>query len=355
MTENNFAFFSDSLKLYNAMLDDISKAKKYIYLETYKYGNDPIGEKFRNALTKKRKEGVEIKLLIDSWGASVSQGYFHTLTQLGGKVRFFKKMRLSFDSFTKNHRRDHRKLLIIDDEIIYIGSANISSHSFNWRESCLKLNDEIAGVFKKIFLQHYRVYNKYIYDKITFTQPLKYKDYEIIRDVPSTLLQPTRKRFVELIRSATSEIIIETPYFLPGSMVRKSLIDASKRGVAVKIITPKRSDVGLVDLLRSKYLGDLSRNGVEILFYIPQNLHAKLMLIDKETFVVGSANFDYRSFRFQHEIVLIGKEKNIIQSIDNHIEETIMDCEAFNYAFWKRRPLIQKFFEWLLLPFRHLF
>lgn len=353
--DSNIKFFDDPLKLYNSMLDDIDSARKYIYIETYKYGNDPIGMKFRDALIRKAKQGIEVKLLIDSWGASVGINFFTELTRNGGKVRLFKKIRLSWDFFTKSHRRDHRKLLLIDDKISYIGSANISYHSFNWRESVLKINGDLAISLKSIFLGNYRIYNKYIYDKISFSQIIQHNNYEIIRDIPSTVFQPVKKKFVELIKNAQKEIIIETPYFLPGSYVRKALCDAGKRGVEVKIITPKRSDVGMVDLLRGKYFGELYKSNVKILFYIPQNLHSKIFIVDKEIFVVGSSNFDYRSFRFQHEICLAGNDKNIIYLLLQHIDGTLQECEKFNYEFWKRRALIQKAFEWIMIPFRHLF
>jgi cardiolipin synthase len=117
---------------------------------------------------------------------------------------------------------------------------------------------------------------------------------------------------------------------------------------------PLNSDVGLVDLLRNRFLGPLHKSGVKLLFYVPHNLHAKLMLVDRELFSIGSPNFDYRSFRFQHEIVLVGKEQKITDQVIEHIEETIRNSEPFNYELWQNRSKIQKFFEWLLLPFRHL-
>ena len=106
------------------MLQDIRNAKRYICLEIYKFYDDKIGQRFRDALTEKAREGLEVKLLIDSWGAAVSHSYFIDLIRYGGEVRFFTKIKFFIDFFTKNHRRNHRKLLIIDDNISWIGSAN---------------------------------------------------------------------------------------------------------------------------------------------------------------------------------------------------------------------------------------
>ena len=137
-------------------------------------------------------------------------------------------------------------------------------------------------------------------------------------------------------------------------MVRKALTDAAKRGVEVNVIMPKHSDVGLIDLLRNRYLGPLHKNGINQYFYAPHNLHAKLLMADDEVFAIGSPNFDYRSFRFQHEIVLIGMVDEVVEQLKIHIKETMENSIEFKYNLWKKRSNIQKFFEWILLPFRHL-
>jgi cardiolipin synthase len=217
------------------------------------------------------------------------------------------------------------------------------------------MSGEIAQCFKKAFLDSYQLYNKYIYDKVGLSKTLRYKDFEIIRDVPSTVFQRIRKRYLEIIKNAVKEVIIETPYFLPGSFVRKALMEAARRGVNIKIIVPMRSDVGLIDIIRSRYFGEMFKEGIEIFFYYPQNLHAKVLMADNKIFSIATANFDYRSFRFQHEIALIGIDKSIIRKLQEHFAETINNCERFNYEVWKGRPLIQKWFEKILIPFRHFF
>ena len=349
-----YILFDDPMKYFNAMLNDIEKAKDYIYLETYRFNNDSIGIKFRDALTRKSREGLEIKLLLDSWGTSLPSNFFVEIIKNGGEVRFFQKLRFFWDFFTKNHRRNHRKLLIIDDTITYIGSANLTDYSLNWRESMLRIKSGISTSFKDIFVQHFNIYNKYVLEKLFRIKKITHGTCEIIRDVPSLTKQRIRKRYIELIKTANREVVIETPYFLPGFLVRKVLSDAAKRGVDVKIIMPKHSDVGLIDILRSRYLGVLFKNGIKLMFFTPHNLHAKLMLIDKKVFSLGSPNFDYRSFRYQHEIVVVGDEKSVVKQINYHISETLKSCEEFNYELWLRRSRFQKFFEWILLPFRHL-
>jgi cardiolipin synthase A/B len=349
-----YKFFDDPLRFYDGMLNDIGKAKKYIYLETYRFNNDSIGIKFRDALTHKSRENVEIKILVDSWGTSLPAGFFSEMESNGAEIRYFQKIKFFWDFFTRNHRRNHRKLLIIDDIITYIGSANLTAYSLNWRESVLRIKSEIAVPFKKVFLHHFKIYNKYVFEKLLHIRKISHDGTEILRDVPSLTKQRIRKRYIEIIKNAEKEVVIETPYFLPSFYVRKALSDAAKRGVDVTVIMPKHSDVGMIDVLRTRFLGPLHKNGVRLLFYTPDNLHAKFIVADKEIFALGSPNFDYRSFRFQHEIVIVSRDRSAISQLDEHISVTIQNSEEFNYGFWQKRSNMIKFIEWLMLPFRHL-
>lgn len=352
-----YRVIDDTFQYYNLMLTDIAQAKEYICLETYKFANDHMGVRFRDALTRKAGEGVKVRILIDSWGRGpVSETFFTELTRLGGEVKFFEKITLNSDVFTRGHRRDHRKILVIDDNICYIGSANITGYNLNWRELSLRAEGPLAVSFKKVFLENFNAFNPFIItNKVNYTRTIRVGEFEIIRDVPSIQFQRLRKRYTTLIRQAERSVVIETPYFLPGFMLRKAMMDASKRGVEVQVIMPKHSDLRMVDILRNKYLGLLHNAGVKLLFYLPHNLHAKLLFIDGEIFSISSANFDFRSFRYQYEVALIGSEPAIVEQLRLHVAETARNSEPLDYLEWKRRPLIEKIFEWILLPFRHFF
>jgi cardiolipin synthase len=350
-----YHLFADPLKYYNEMIADIDNAKQYIYLETFRIGKDEIGERFRRALTKKAKEGVEVKILIDYWGAGpINKEYFKKLIKFKGEVRFFEKIKFNSDIFTRSHRRNHRKLLLIDDKITYIGSSNITGYNMNWRESVLRMKSNITTAFAKIFIQDFTDYNKYTFYKLSKAQLVRHGNFEIVRDVPSLARKQINNKFVRLIKNAKTRVTIETPYFLPGFFLRKALMDAAHRGVSVNIILPRHSDVSLIDILRNKYFGSLYKSGVNILFYELNNLHAKMMLVDKKVFAIGSSNFDYRSFRYMYEIMLIGNNKEIAKQVNSHVKSTISDSVKFDYDNWKNRSVIDKLFEWILLPFRHL-
>jgi len=351
-----YHLFSQPLQYYNQMVYDIENARKYIYVETYRVGKDEVGERFRDALTKKSKAGIEVRILIDYWGAGpVDHEFFKELIEYSGEVRFFEKIKYTTDKFTQGHKRNHRKLLLVDDDISWIGSSNLTGYNINWRESMLRIRSlEMAFAFTKLFMQDFRIYNKYIFNKAYNTKMIKVGDFEIIRDAPSIAIKRINQKFIRMIKSARESVIIETPYFLPGFLLRKALIDAKKRGVKITVILPNHSDVNLVDILRNKYLGPLHRNGINFQFYRPNNLHAKLMLVDNEVFAIGTSNFDYRSFRYMYEIMLAGDNKDIVRQVKSHVDETIKDSTPFDIEKWENRAMINKLFEWLLLPFRHL-
>lgn len=350
-----YSLYNEPAAYYEQMIDDIRRARRYVFLEIYKYYDDEIGEKFLKALISRAKSGVEVKVLIDSWGTGVGASYFEDLTRAGGEVRFFTKIKYVLDFFTKNHRRNHRKLLIIDDRISWIGSANITAYSLSWRELMLRAEGDLALSFKKVFNLDFKIYNRYFFEKNSYIRLIRHGEFEIVRDIPSITKKRINRKFIQLIRNAEREVLIETPYFLPGYFLRKALMDACKRGVEVIVMLPRHSDVLLVDILRNRYLGPLHSGGLKFMYYTPANLHAKALLIDRQVFAIGSPNFDYRSFRYMHEVVLIGREADITEKLFGHMQGTLKDCVPFDLEKWKGRPRIQQFIEWLLLPFRHFF
>ncbi|MBR1770245.1 MAG: phosphatidylserine/phosphatidylglycerophosphate/cardiolipin synthase family protein [Bacteroidales bacterium] len=351
----NYTIFDDNLKLFESMMADMEKAKRSIYIETFRFGKDAMGERFRMVLYNKAKEGIAVKLLLDAWGTGEDLSFFQPLLDVGAEIRIFRKVRLTRGILAKNHCRNHRKLLLIDSEIGYMGSANITAYSLSWRELNMRTNDHtLLKVFRRSFRDSFRNYNKYDLPVVASYKSYHFGEWIFIQDYPDTYRQRIKSKYEKLISSAKKEVVIETPYFLPGHALRKEMTEAAKRGVSVNVFIPKSSDVRIVDVIRRHYLGKLHEAGVKFHFYVPGNLHAKSVLIDGELFSLSSANFDYRSFRYQYEIALIGKEPSVVQQLKEHHEKTAQFCTGFDYKAWKERPGIEKIIEYILLPFRYL-
>lgn len=352
---SDYVFFSNPVDWIDDLLNEFDNAKSSICIEIFRFAKDQTGLKILNSLIYAASRGVLVKLLIDAYGSVSALSMFEPLIKIGGQVRIFQAIRITPAFFTQSHKRDHRKIILIDDDVAYIGSANFSHYSLSWRESILKVKGKsFQHALKYAFSLNFECYKKYNFGQKKHIRVLKGDGFDIIRDIPSIVRQRVKRKMTWLVNNAKDTIYIETPYFLPGFMLRHALMDAAHRGVNVNIIMPKHSDVRVVDILRNKYLGQLYLSGVNLLYYDKGNLHSKIMIIDDTNFVLGSSNVDYRSFRYMYEIVISGINSHIIKLLDSHAKKTYMFCIPFNFQQWKNRSFIDKLLESFLVPFRHL-
>lgn len=338
----NFKVYEDPKEVFKEMFKDLKYAKKSIFLETYIYDNDKIGRKILNILTEKAKEGLKIKLLLDAWGGTAKKPFFNKLIKKGGEVRFFREIKYLVRFFSKNHERNHRKLLIIDDKITYLGSMNITASCLKWRELVLKIESDITKNFVKSFYQSWEMYgdlNKKRVDTIL------HREFEILQDIPSYIQRVTEKRLYKLISKAKKEILIETPYFVPSLKLINLLGKAVRKKVKVMLLIPYKSDVRIVDVVRNRYLGRLYKKGVKIHYYTKKILHSKLLIVDDDFFMLGSSNLDYRSFIHNYEINLVGKNKQIIKDLKEFYHKGLKDSIDFSYEEWKQRSSLGKILE----------
>jgi cardiolipin synthase len=358
-TDDNaeYTFYSFSSLWYDDLLRDIYNAKKYIYLETFRINDDSVGRQLCKALIDSYKKGVKVRVLADWWGTGANNACIQRLIKEGVEVRLFKKFIPGIFLFSSNHRRDHRKIVAIDDHIAYIGSANFTAYCTRWRESILRIEGKTTAIFKKIFMDNYKIYNKDLTHysiRKAFRRTIRYNDFFFIREVPSVFSQRIKKNYIRLIQQAKNSIVVETPYFLPGYRIYKELIHALKKGVEVKILVPKSSDIKIVDYIRESILGKLYKKGATIRYYKYGNLHSKLLTIDHTWFSVGSANMDHRSFKYMFEIALIGNNPAVGTLINEHIARTEDMSLDFDMKIWKSRPLFKRILALMITPFSHL-
>ncbi len=153
--------------------------------------------------------------MVDFWGGSSRINTHFALEMLtaGIELRFFEKIKFNTDIFTRGHRRNHRKLLLIDDDTSYIGSSNLTEYNLNWRESVLRLKGGITLAFKKVFKQDFKTYNTYVFAKNNYLRIIHHQKFEIIRDMPSITKQRIMRRYIALIKKAEKSITVVTPYF----------------------------------------------------------------------------------------------------------------------------------------------
>lgn len=347
--------FNQSRKIYDDMLEAIKGAKKSIYLQTYIYSGDCIGTEFAEALAKKAEQGVSVHLLIDAWGSfEMPDGYFAKLEKSGGKVDFFRPIKLKFDlkNIQRNHKRNHKKILVIDERISYVGSINIMKSSIGWKEYVAKIHDPfLSGKLKKMIENDVEAKNRF-FNRKRLIEKIDYGDSQVIEDIPSKRHQLIRSKYLELIDNAQKSVIIENSYFLPIPAIRKALKRARKRGVRIVIIQPKNSDVKVFDIARRFLFGRYHKNGFEMYFYSKSVLHSKIMVVDSLHLVIGSTNLDYRSMKHQFEVVFCQKNAENAKRLEEMIGEDLKDCEKFDYQRWKSRPWLEKIADFALYGFR---
>lgn len=342
----NFLVYKDPRIIYKEMIKDILNAKKYILLETYKFDDDKTGRSFRDVLIKKAKQGVKIKLLLDAWGGNAKKPFFSDLIEAGAEIRFFREIQYIIRFFSKNHERNHRKLLLIDNKITYIGSMNITSECLNWRELVVRIESDITYDFTKSFYQSWELYGKLTRKRI---KKIIHNEYEILQDIPSYYGRATEHRLYKLFSKAKDKILIETPYFVPSPDLIKALARAVKRGVKVILLIPYRSDVMVVDIVANGYLGDLYKKGIGIHYYIGERtMHSKYLIIDNDFFMLGSSNLDYRSLNHNFEINFVGKNKKLIKELNIFFNEGLAESKTFDFKEWKKRSSFWKLLEFLL-------
>lgn len=312
---NSVELFQDGRHFFQALFDAIRSAEQTILLEYYLIHDDHIGSELARELDAAVRRGVKIKLIYDYIGClDTPSSYFRHLARQGIKllpfnVPSFKRGVYWFD------KRDHRKMAILDGTLAFLGGFNIGdeyagcvAEKQNFRDLGFSIRGEAVGELEAIFHETWESER----DKSAITVKTKLPErhvskngnaaVNIISGGPHQRRSYIREAFLVNIASAADEILIATPYFVPGPRIIRFLLRAVRRGVQVRLLLPARSDVPLVLLLGRSSYATLLRGGVEIYELERGILHAKVMLIDAERTVIGSANLDQRSFHRNYEI-----------------------------------------------------
>ncbi len=342
---------------YQAELDAISHARQTVNIEAYIVHKGEMSKRFVDALAERARNGVEVKMVVDAAGSfSTRRGVFEPLLDAGGKVEWYHPLR--WYSFDRVNNRTHRELMVMDGEKAFIGGAGIADQWFKaegaddprWRDTMVMVQGPAVESIQSTFVENWlessgEVLSDPKYFPIT---PAKGPSTVLVVDSSPTSGGSTRARvlFQELIASAQHSLYISTPYFLPDTPARDEILRAVKRGVDVRIITPsKRSDHSVTRSSSHGLLGELLKNGVHVYEYQPSMIHAKIMIVDGQWAVVGSTNFDARSFRLNDEVNLAAYAPQFAARLTQDFENDLKNSRELTYEQWKQRPLWERFTE----------
>jgi cardiolipin synthase len=323
----HFELYTDSVRAYESFMACIKNAKKSIYISTYVLKYDDVTKNIFEQLIRKAEEGVEVRMLIDSigsWALYFSSYKLKALKKSGVKIEFFMPIfRMPFRNYI--NLRNHRKIYLFDNKKVLSGGMNLSNEYFGpvsdtqrWEDMLFLIEGQSSKQFFDIFASDWLYASGEKLD-IEGVEATKSFGNSIVQVIPSGPDMPNDALYEALlcaIYAAQEKIWIVTPYFIPDATLIQALIIAKKRGLDIKLITPKKSNQLMADLARSSYLSELEEVGIDVWLYEGVMLHAKAMLIDHSSVMLGSVNLDNRSLFLNYEVATLVYSSDVITEVE---------------------------------------
>lgn len=309
--DNQIDIMTDGYAFFPELLKDIAEATHHIHINMYIFENDAVGRLVADALMDKARQGIKVRLIYDDVGCwRVGNRFFEQMRESGIEVAPFLPVR--FPSFTsKVNYRNHRKIIIIDGRVGYIGGMNVARRyvSAKWRDTMLRLQGGVVYALQRAFLvDWYFVDHSLITDRVYYPpvdEALTIKPQSPIAQVvtsgPMARYPEIMQGFVRIILAARRYIYIETPYFLPNEPILFALKTAALAGVDVRVMCPLHSDASFTDWASRSYLREIYEAGARVYLYEPGFLHSKLLISDDSLVSCGSTNVDFRSLENNFE------------------------------------------------------
>lgn len=346
---NQIDLLIDGDETYARMFHEIKNAKSYILFQFYIIREDLTGERFKNALIEKAKEGLKIYFLVDDFGSSLSHAFINELLKCGINVGIFKSGGRLRNKFQINFR-NHRKLIIVDGEVLFVGGLNIGDEYLGlhkkfgyWRDTNVCIKGSATHSAQITFIKDWYWSVGEIL-KLKWDTPIKNKNAEvlIISTGPSDEKESALLSFLAIINHAKNKIWISNPYFIPPESLINALIMATLRGVEVCIIIPSKIDHFFVAAASKIYIHKLLEYGVKFFSYFKGFIHQKVILVDQEIACVGSMNLDSRSLYINFEITAICLDQNFILKVNDMFLEDFKECHELTLthlnelSFWQQ-------------------
>jgi len=346
------------------LINALEDAKSSIHLEYYIYENDVTGNSIADLLIKKAQQGVEVRFLYDDFGShGLDKHFIKRLNEGGVETAPFYKIKLYALANRLNYR-NHRKIIVVDGKKSFIGGINISDKYRNdtkaknglyWRDTHLMINGLATFYLQYLFLCDWNFCSK---QKLQFGPdyfPMQFEEKDIQNDLvqivpsgPDSVLPVIFYSLMEAISLAREQILITSPYFIPGESLMDDLIIAAKSNVEVKLLVPGISDSKMVNAAARSYYTELLQHGVRVFLYEKGFVHAKTMVVDNNLAIVGSANMDYRSFDLNFEVNAMLYSKEIAGQLNEAFENDLKQATEINAIDWLNRPVYIHLWEKLV-------
>ncbi len=354
----NLEVLTNGDNFYPAALDAIRSARRSVCLEAYVFHKSEIARMYVEALAERARAGVQVNLTLDAFGSlGAGRSFFHTLTEAGGRVKRYNGLR--WDRLLRIDSRTHRELLIIDGRVAFIGGAGVADQWFTgmkdnprWRDTMARVEGEAVPSLQATFSENWLASSGEVLVGEAYFPEIQCSHAMISLVVNSTptVGGSTRARilFQLLLASARRSIAITTPYFLPDRSLMRELCGAVERGVTVRILVPGRKSDHLLTRSTSRGgYGPLLKAGAEVYEYQPSMIHAKVLCVDGLWTVIGSTNFDNRSFGINDEVNLAIKDPAVTLRLETDMANDLKDSRRITLEDWRRRPVTERATELL--------
>ena len=356
-TQNNrVTMMTDGNHMMKSLMEDIKNAQNTINIMFFIIKDDVVGRKLVDALTEKVKQGVEVRLLMDSMGSrQINDKVLSRFLRAGGKRSYFFPRKLKLFNIKFNYR-NHRKLAVIDGEIGYIGGFNVGREYLGrkkkfgyWRDTHLRVTGQSVQDINARFILDWRFSSKedIILSEAYYSEVINAGNtgIQIVSSGPDSLREEVKRAFMKMITSAEKRIYIQTPYFVPDGSILESLKMAAQCGVDVRLMIPCKPDHPFVYWATLAYAGELINSGGKVYIYEKGFLHAKTMVVDGEVGTIGSTNFDRRSFSLNFESNAFIFDKEEAYKMEAIFESDMNDCKELTRALYKKRGIFTKIRE----------
>lgn len=310
--DNTVDIYTDGYGFFPALLAAIRNATSHIHIDIYIFADDALGRLVSDSLIDKARQGVEVRVIYDDVGCwNVSRHFFERMREEGIEVCPFLPVR--FPSFTsKVNYRNHRKIIVVDGKVGFIGGMNIAQRYVKgvegrpWRDTMTKITGSAVYSLQREFLVDWYFVDRTRLSDRKYYPPVVSSDYDdcliqIVTGGPVTPFPEIMQGYMRVILAARRYIYIETPYFIPTEPVLFALKTAALGGIDVRIIVPERSDARFVEWAGRSYLRDMTASGVKVYLYESGFLHSKILVCDDSLATCGSTNVDSRSFENNFE------------------------------------------------------
>lgn len=351
---NKITFYNNGIDKFDALIEEIKKAKKYIHLQYYIFMDDTIGTKIKNLLIEKAQEGLEVRVLYDDVGSwTAKKKFYKEMANAGIQVTPFLKVAFPLLTSRVNYR-NHRKVVVIDGEVGFMGGMNIADRYINganggiWRDSHFKLEGKaVHGLQTSFIIDWYASRTEFLVANKYFP-PLAAKGdnlMQIATSGPVGEFKEIHQGIFQAITNAKDYVYIQTPYLIPTDAIMLAIQTAAMSGVDVRIMIPKKSDTTFVNIASQSFIKDFLDTKVKIHFFTGGFIHSKMIIIDDALTITGSANMDVRSFEHNFEIDAFIYNKETALTAKNIFMDDMESSELVDPEIWKTRSRVRRFFE----------